>query len=373
MDQSVGSYPPVTKFADIDGRAFGAAILDRAAVFATGGQKMDVLSFCLPGDTPLMVLFTDLAEGQWVIKQNGKPSIFKTVEKDAGVMYEVIDPSFGLITAEKTNMLISHYEFQGDLKNSVADAGDGAGRNGAASTCSESCDISGDINSCFANLNGNGWIHVGYPAALDIPAATQQISIAVWLKTSVAAYTQLIGRRYEWRLYINNGKPIFSAQSAAGTVTLVAERNVCDNLWHHIVATYDADTGTATIYIDGAQAAQLAQTSPLVNIVSTLRCAIGAIASSSTAATNIFDGFADDIRVYGDVLSATQAKHLYDTTKSNFCANRPQTDYSGNCRTALDDWGIFASKWLVETDLSDLNILAVEWLGCGFLDIADCR
>ena len=373
MDSSMNSYPGATEFADIDNLACGAKILDRAVLFGKGDDEIEVLKFYLPGNSPVKLLITDLAQGEWVISQNGRADVHKVVEEDCGVIYATLDPAYGVVTAAKVPGLVSHYEFQGDLLNSIPDGGDGFARNGAVSTCADAQESGFSTNSCFGNLTGTKWVYVGYSDAWAKPALSQQLSIAMWVKTGSTAYSQLIGRRYEWRIIIQNNKPVLSISSPSGLLTLTGSKNINDNIWHHLAATYDATTGKAVIYIDGQPDVTLTQTSPLVSIVSSLRCGIGGLVDSSTAATYIYDGLVDDVRIYNESISAWQVQYLYSSTRQEFCSGRPQMDYTGDCEVAIDDFVIFAGYWLDGVEIDDLEIFAQQWLDCGLLDMIDCR
>jgi len=270
--------------------------------------------------------------------------------------------------------LISHYEFQGGFQNSVAGGGDGTAKSGATTICIDPNDtpypqISPTI--CRANLTGSKWVHVGYPGILYNLQSTQQLTIAAWIKSTKLTYSQLWGLRYEWRMYMENGKPGLGLSSNS-TLSLVGSRAVADGLWHHVAATYNGTTGEAKLYIDGQIDASLTQTSPLVSISSTLRAAIAGIASSSTAAASIYDGYMDDLRTYDEVLSAAQVQELYEFTSEPFCLNNLTMDFSGNCSVNFADLIPFAEKWVSEVYLADFAMLGKEWNNCGYLNVDDC-
>lgn len=373
MDSSITSQPAATTVEDLDGLAIGAATQDRMVLFAKGSSLLEVISFNLPGNSPVKVLLTDLAAGTWKISQNQTQGEYHQVEAAGGTLYATLDPALGTVTAHRVPNLISHYEFDGNLLNSVDGAGEGLSRNGAASTCTKPQEYGLDTNGCFADLTANKWIHIGYPHELGMIATSQQMTLSMWVKTANSAYSQLLGRRYEWRLYLNGGKPVFSATSSAGAITLAANQSIADGEWNHITATYDGSTGEAILYINGQQNASLQQSSPLVEIVSTLRAAIAGMADSWSEASAIYDGFVDDVRVYNEVLSPTQVQYLYQSTQQKFCQSRPQMDLTGDCEVCLGDWAIFSSGWLVTFFNTDLTNFVDNWLRCGLLNQIDCR
>ncbi|MFI4911837.1 MAG: LamG-like jellyroll fold domain-containing protein [Sedimentisphaeraceae bacterium JB056] len=372
MDSSVTAVPPVMLVNDIDGAAAGAAIEDTVVMFAKDDGPLEEIDFYLPGSSPVKLLLTDLREGLWLVSQNTLPVSYEQVEPDSGVIYIELDPADGPVNAKLVPSLVSHYEFQGGLFNSIEDGGDASSRNGAASTCPDAAQAAFPTNSCFCDLGGSKWLHVGYPSAWSKPALSGQMSLTMWVNTSDASYAQLIGRRYEWRMIIQSGKPVFSLSNSTGSFALTGNTGICDGQWHHIVATYNFASGYVAMYIDGVLDNSLTQSSP-VSIESSLRGAIGAIADSYSSGAIIYNGLIDDIRIYNEVLSEYQIGDIFDETQSRFCSDRPGQDLSGDCQITIDDFGILAESWLAVPSLSDLSSLTDQWLDCGLLDPSDCN
>ena len=372
MDSSVGEYPIAAKINDLGNVAVGASIKDRVVFFSKISQPLEEISCYLPGEAPVKVLFTDLAAGFWQISQNQIVVDYREVEASRGTIYITLEPDSGVVVAKKIPYLISHYEFNGNLSNSVDGATDGLPRNSASSTCTAQNQISLQTNGCFADLTGNKWIHIGYPNELNIIETNQCLTMSMWVKTDNTSNSQLFGRRYQWRLYISNGKPAFSATSSSGSITLTADKSIADGKWNHIAATYDGNTGQAVIYINGIEDAALVQTSPLVEMESTLRVAIGAIADSWSEASMIYDGLIDDVRIYNEVRSDEEISVLYNQTRELFCSDRPLYDFTGDCRITINDFGYLASLWLDNMELYELGDFLRDWLECGLLNPIDC-
>ena len=245
--------------------------------------------------------------------------------------------------------LISHYEFEGDLTNSIQFAGDGTSVGGADAVCVDPNAFSYPTIDCYGDLSGDAWIHVGYPGILYNPVNTQQLSIAMWVRTNgYIEYAQLFGRRYEWRAYIQEGKAAFGAlDTDTDALTLTGTQSISDGLWHHVAVTYNANTGEAAIYIDGQLDVTVTQSSPQVSIVSSLRTAIGAVADGTTEGGSIYDGYLEDLRVYDNVLSLSDVQQLYNfTSQSQFCLNTSELDFNGDCVVNSDDLKDFAADWL---------------------------
>jgi hypothetical protein len=82
------------------------------------------------------------------------------------------------------------------------------------------------------------------------------------------------------------------------------ETNAVTQVWHHLVATYDG--ATSRIYLDGALAAS--QPAALALNATTASLWIGASAFDTAA---YFNGFVDEVAVYGTALSATRIAAHY--------------------------------------------------------------
>jgi hypothetical protein len=91
-----------------------------------------------------------------------------------------------------------------------------------------------------------------------------------------------------------------------------------DGQWHQIAFTYDATTKTGTVYRDGAQFDQqtdqdIAFTDPSQLVVGGFQEAAGVVDSYENNTWMAgFPGKIDNVRLYGEALSATDIKGLYD-------------------------------------------------------------
>lgn len=247
--------------------------------------------------------------------------------------------------------LISHYEFQGDMLNSIVGGGDATAVSGAAVVCPDPNDAPYPLDwptICRADVSGNKWMHVGYPGVLYNIASNQKLTMAMWIRSKDPSYAQLFGRRYEWRMYIQEGKAALGILAAdTSSVALVGNEVVTNGKWTHVAATYDGATGEAVVYVNGVVDNTITQTEPLVQIESTLRVGIAGIAGSTSSASNIFNGEMDDIRIYDEVLTAAQIYDIYYfTDQSEFCISQPAMDFTGDCIVDIEDMKIFIAGWL---------------------------
>lgn len=105
---------------------------------------------------------------------------------------------------------------------------------------------------------GGAYQYSGHDAiTLPYPFSTStltQVTIQAWFKTTQASGTILSYNRSDYfELAVSDSRLKWSTTASDGTKDLLGTRTVTDNLWHHATATYDATTGTATLYLDGLQ------------------------------------------------------------------------------------------------------------------------
>ncbi|HEY1015768.1 MAG TPA: LamG-like jellyroll fold domain-containing protein, partial [Herpetosiphonaceae bacterium] len=79
--------------------------------------------------------------------------------------------------------------------------------------------------------------------------------------------------------------------------------DITDNVWTHVVGTYNRSTGAAAVYVNGA----LAGSGTASGGVTAFWPMIGSTGTSN----NVLDGYLDDVRIYMNVLSAAQVQTLY--------------------------------------------------------------
>ena len=110
-----------------------------------------------------------------------------------------------------------------------------------------------------------------------------------------------------------------------GPVLLVADKDDCApqeivsvpdapslNEWHHIVVVFDSDTDIHVIYIDGVKAAEnVFAIGPIANTVPGNPTTIGVNYSPRPYDQRWWDGYLDEIALYGRALSAAEVEALY--------------------------------------------------------------
>jgi hypothetical protein len=179
----------------------------------------------------------------------------------------------------------------------------------------------------FADATSNlqVWAATTYNNSLD--------EIAIFTRELTAAeVTTLYGTRAiassqqgGWSVRVNTtGQVVFDLWGASAQlfgVTTTARYD--DNVWHHFACTWDGLVdGTATVYMDGAQVAQVSGSSqwithaaPIGNALPTM---LGAGYSSSALASGFFSGALDEIAIFDHALtSAEVSSHFYGTAATD--------------------------------------------------------
>ena len=152
------------------------------------------------------------------------------------------------------------------------------------------------------------------------------LSVSAWIRAKDLASTGgakgiIVGKTTSgvssgWRLEtFNNNLRFLVAYSPTTLQSPTANNTLTNDKWYHVVATWDGTidaTNGVTLFINGV----VAQKGTVVNgdgarVVDTaFLLAIGSFASG--VATVDFSGTIDDVRLYNRVLSAEEAKRLYD-------------------------------------------------------------
>lgn len=242
--------------------------------------------------------------------------------------------------------LISQYDFEGTWDNSV-EGGLAASARGGASLADDT------VRGNMVNVDTTKWIHVGYDSNLD--SITTQLSLCVWVRSTTTNWTannRIMGRGYAWAIQVM-GSATAGFSSAAGGGVLTGTAGINDGYWHHIAVTWDCLTGERKLYVDGVLDAEDEVVAEAISNYD--RYAIGARATSSTEASNIYRGYIDDVRVYNSVLTPTEVYNIFSPPDP--CVEQPQMDFTGDC----------------VVDIADFAMFAQEWLFCGYWDQNDCQ
>lgn len=159
----------------------------------------------------------------------------------------------------------------------------------------------------------------GYVACKSSPAidCRSEITVSAWIKVrEFDKPNQAILNRSDnaWRIerhgeydvvrfVLSGPKPETGGKT--NQVVLVSKRPVGDGQWHHIAAAYDGRR--ASLYVDGVEensvsAAGEILSTPVANVV---------IGESMSERQHHFNGWIDDVRIYGCAVSSEAIQRLY--------------------------------------------------------------
>lgn len=139
---------------------------------------------------------------------------------------------------------------------------------------------------------------------LDI--TTGDMMIECWIKVDSSSGDRIITQKYDgttgYKLYLNGENINILVSDGTDSITTtsnLASGTLVDNDWHHIAVTIDK-SGTAKIYIDGAEISAYSSQTALTDVDSITNSADFYIAGNGTADNLI--GYLDEIRIwsYGD-------------------------------------------------------------------------
>jgi hypothetical protein len=235
--------------------------------------------------------------------------------------------------------MVAHYEFEGNLTDSAGDY-DGS----AVGTIGYSpCGLAGG-SQCLG-LTSYGAVNGTYGVVLDgtenLFDSPETITIAFWYKAVPAAgdarwdafvsklgpgLTAWDGQGWSVRMYSDSQDVAFTTRLPSGAYPYSNGYNVRDGEWYHIVATYASaaqkvpydGNSAAKIYINGTLAAtKLVAGGLAMTTSSTVPITIG-VSIEDTGYDFIYKdgqyGYIDDVRLYNNVLTASEVADLYNST-----------------------------------------------------------
>ncbi len=137
----------------------------------------------------------------------------------------------------------------------------------------------------------------------------QSFSVAAWVRNNAPMDKWgewIISHGDNWGLYVKQdlGTQFYIHHSTGWAGTVGMDSTVWqDNAWHHVAATYDAETGMAQVYRDGMLVGE--------DSIGVIDYSMGdGITIGSMAGGRNWDGNLDDVRVYDGVLSSTEVQGI---------------------------------------------------------------
>ena len=261
--------------------------------------------------------------------------------RSAALSYEVAGkPTHGSLTLDGNRFTYDHVGDGQDDSFSiwVSDGSNRSLKTFAVNTTNAAPALS---ESQVVNLDGNDdYLTIADHDDLDF-TGSDAFSLEMWINPDdVAGTTVLMDKKWgggindtNFRLELDDGGlRLYNQNSSGGTANLYADtQTVTAGRWHHIVVAYDG-AGTATIYIDGAQAGS------------------GGWANADLSGMELFIGRASDgrhydgqiaeTRIWNKALSLTEIQKLMTQDTASDAANLVlDLDFAGSGATVGDDAG----------------------------------
>ena len=198
----------------------------------------------------------------------------------------------------------------------------------------------GKLNGALLLDGSNDYLAINtlhYTAQSEIPA----VSLSAWIKTGRSSQGYIISydRSEFWRLSVggesNNGKLFFATMDSQGIADQYSQVSVSNNVWRHIVVSYDSNSSTKYFYIDGSlDSSYVVHGNRPLGSKSLTRYGTIGTTNEDTSYNNggtrgsFFQGEIDDLRLYDRKLSASEVTQIY---------NLPGSDYDGDSYTYAEE------------------------------------
>jgi hypothetical protein len=242
---------------------------------------------------------------------------------------------FSFIGQIPTQGLVGYWSFSGNAQDESGNGNNASLQDGA--TFSEDRHSNQNSSIHFSSFGSYLNFPSGSNTSINI---TGDYTISYWIKTMdnsgfIVSFgdTQFGTKGYASALNPGNiGNNIFAVSNLNNVSYWYAfPRFVSDNLWHHIVYTFEGTT--LRLYCDN----QLLNTFTNVNIPSSYGGSrfVGKPASSSVTLANKYTGYFDDFAIYNRALNTTEVDNLFSETSTScilasYDFNGNANDISGN-------------------------------------------
>lgn len=227
------------------------------------------------------------------------------------------------VNEEKTTGPLSYWAMDEGTDNTCPGGSDdvcdatthtyGGARTGATWTAEDRC----KTGNCLEFDGTDDTINVGNETLLNLER-TSSFSVQFWMRAGTDAGMTLVSKQESsgnfrgWNIQTGTSGYIYfqfvnTYSSNTLEVRTTNDTNYDDNRWHHVLVTYDGSStpGGVKIYFDGADQSL----TTVVNTLSaTTQSATNVHIGSRNGATQFFNGFLDDVKVYNYVRSAAQSK-----------------------------------------------------------------
>jgi hypothetical protein len=225
-----------------------------------------------------------------------------------------------------TSGLAAWYPFNGSSDDLSGNANNGIVNGPVASN-----DRFGNSSAAFTFDGEDDYIEIPDDASIR----PQFISISLWFKTSDGTNSQSILYKSEWNTYLNEQYSLalnfvnipnqFDCSIKNGAVNCdisgsVWRRNrvtevVDDNIWHHLVYTYNGEQ--STIYIDGVSVSTQEFEPGVIDNCEGSPLFIGRNwFFEGNVVINAYSGELDDIGIWNRAITPTEVSNIYESSKN---------------------------------------------------------
>jgi hypothetical protein len=180
--------------------------------------------------------------------------------------------------------------------------------------------VAGEVGQAFM-LNGSS-SYVSIPDSPSLDSCVTGITIECWIKVNQTTINA------DWRGIVTKGNNSWRLQgtSGAGTIYFASDgvspglkgnRNINDEQWHHVAATYN---GTEIcLYVDGV----LDASTPASGLMLQDSYPVCLGANADAPNLYLFNGAIDAVSIYNSALSASQIAAIYDAGSGGKCSPSP--------------------------------------------------
>ena len=215
-------------------------------------------------------------------------------------------------------------------------ATDGAGEFSSIHT-DTICVFNGESALSFDGVNYSSAVYVAPSASMPL---RQAFTLEAWIKpcgwgpVDQAGYGRIISREPGVLLFLCNQSPgypehclVFGLDFTDETYCNIytPENSIALHIWQHVAVTYDADTNTPKIYINGIEQAIVCIGSPSGELLDSQQDYL--LFGNRMAWDRTFEGYIDEVCVWNTVRSAEQIQSNFNTYLTG-----EEADLAGNWR-----------------------------------------
>ena len=218
--------------------------------------------------------------------------------------------------------LIAHWKLDNNANDSSITGANGVA--GGNITYTTGADGSANGAASFSGAAGAADSIIINSADLETVNDYQSFTMSYWVNADTGAFGIPVSARagndgYEFQAGITNQTWLHAATPNPWEITRTGALTNDGTTWTHVAGTFDADSNTLRIYVNGSLNDTLVTAGDLDAIVSTIR-----IGGGNNGGTG-FDGSVDDVQLYDEALDLTQIQYLANVNNIGTAAPEPSS------------------------------------------------